>query len=86
MGLLEFIWVSSVDVLRSICGQWKLASGWFLYPFDVSSVVFPDVPDIPCLSYPLSTLVIPPSAFGSSKMGVMFRTKIKALAVLIATE
>ena len=86
MDLLEFVWASSLDVLMSVCGQWKLASGWFLCPSDVASVVLPDVPDIPCLSYPFSTLFIPPSAFGSSKMGVMFRTKIKAFAVLIATE
>ena len=59
----------SVDVQMSIFGQWKLSPGWSLSPLDAATVIFPDIPDIPCSSYPFTTLdletVISPRACGS---------------------
>lgn len=77
-----------VDVQMSI-----LASRSFLQvgpkAFDVTSVVFFIILDIPCSSYSFSIpdleTAISPRAFGSFYWGMIFRTKIKAFVVLTTT-
>lgn len=67
----------------------KISSSWPIRPFDVTSVTFPIILDIPCLSYSFSTpdleTAISPRTFGSFYLRMIFRIKIRAFVVLIAT-